>query len=197
MILYGHSWGGWLALEYLARRGAHARVGGLILASTSASMKQYVNGADRLLQAMPGGVAGRLKALEAGGKTGSDEYAGLVGRFYDAYLINMTEPPAFSGASAHNIETSRTYPVMNGPNEFTVTGNLRNWDRTASLAHIRVPTLVLTSTLDEFTLDCAETLHWGIRGSKLVVLRGARHLAMVEQPDAYVAALRSFLSTLP
>ena len=196
VILYGHSWGGWLALEYLARRGAHAAVHGLVLASTSASMKQFVNGADRLLRAMPGGVAMRLKALKAEGKTDSDEYARLVGRFYDAYLINMANPPAFSGASAHNIETSRTYPIMNGPNEFTVTGNLRDWNQAASLAHIRIPTLVLTSTLDEFSLDCAETLHRGIRGSKLVVLRSARHLAMVEQPNAYVAVLRSFLGTL-
>ena len=53
--------------------------------------------------AWDGGVAGRLKALEAEGGTGSDEYARLVERFYDAYLINMANAPAFSGASAHNI----------------------------------------------------------------------------------------------
>ncbi len=196
VVIYGHSWGGWLALEYLARRGAGAKVEALILASTSASMHQFVAGARRLLQAMPGRVAERLTALEAQGKADSDEYNALVGQFYDAHLIHMAHPPAFSGVSGKNIATSRTYPVMNGPNEFTVTGNLRNWDREASLGRIRSQTLVLTSTLDEFTLDCAETLHRGIAGSKLVVLPGARHLAMVEQPNAYVTALRRFMAQL-
>lgn len=196
VILYGHSWGGWLAQEYLARRGRAASVEGLILASTSASTRQFVAGAHRLLRAMPGGVAERLRKLEAAGKMQSDEYNQLVGQFYDAHLINMAHPPAFAGTSARNLATSRTYPVMNGPNEFTVTGNLKRWDRTASLGQIRVPTLVLTSSLDEFTIDCAQTLHRGIRRSKLVVIPGARHLAMVEQPRAYVAILRRFLSPL-
>ena len=55
---------------------------------------------------------------------------------------------------------------------------------------------VLTSTLDEFSYDCATTLHRGIKHSKLVVISGARHLAMVEQPNTYVAALRRFLAPL-
>lgn len=196
VILYGHSWGGWLALEYLARRDHAARVEALILASTSASTRQFVAGAHRLLEAMPGGVAERLGALAAAGKMESAEYNQLVGKFYDAHLINMAHPPAYAGRSGRNLETSRTYPFMNGPNEFTVTGNLKHWDRNASLGQIRIPTLVLTSTLDEFTIDCAQTLHRGIRGSKLAVIRGARHLAMVEQPRAYVAILRRFLSPL-
>ena len=57
-------------------------------------------------------------------------------------------------------------------------------------------TLVITSTLDEVSLDCSRTLHRGIRGSKLVVIPGARHLAMVEKPGPYVAALRTFLTPL-
>jgi proline iminopeptidase len=195
VILYGHSWGGWLAQEYLARRGRSASVEALILASTSASARQFAAGARRLLRAMPG-VADRLAKLEAEGKMQSLEYNRLVNRFYDAHLINMRYPPAFAGKSGRNLATSRTYPVMNGPNEFTVTGNLRNWDRTASLRQIHIPTLVLTSSLDEFTVDCAETLHHGIAASKLVVLQGSRHLAMIEQPHAYVAVLRRFLSRL-
>ena len=98
--------------------------------------------------------------------------------------------------SARNIATSRTYPVMNGPNEFTITSNLKNWDRAADLRRIHIPTLVLTSSLDEFSIDCATTLQRGIAHANLVVLPGARHLAMVEQPSAYVAALRHFLGRL-
>jgi proline-specific peptidase len=36
VVLYGHSWGGWLAQEYLARRGGATHVDALIPPSTSA-----------------------------------------------------------------------------------------------------------------------------------------------------------------
>lgn len=73
---------------------------------------------------------------------------------------------------------------MNGPNEFTVTSNLKHWDRAAILRQIHIPTLVLAGSLDEFSIDCSETLHRGIKGSKLSILPGTRHLGMVEQPNA-------------
>src|SRR5258708_32077137 len=36
VVLYSHSWGGWLAQEYLARCGGATHLDALILASTSA-----------------------------------------------------------------------------------------------------------------------------------------------------------------
>ena len=197
VILYGHSWGGWLALEYMARRGPRAPVEALVLASTSASIAQFVAGARRLLAAMPGDLDAQRRRLEAAGQMGSPAYAALVDRFYDAHLVHFdAAPPPYAAMGPSNLETSRTYPAMNGPNEFTVTGTLKGWDRHAQLKHIHVPTLVLTSQWDEVSLDCHETLHRGIRGSKLVVIPGARHLAMLEKPAVYVRVLRDFLAPL-
>lgn len=197
VILYGHSWGGWLALDYLARRGPDAPVEALILASTSASVRQFVAGARQMLDALPNGAGARLRRLGAQGRTSSPEYQALVDQFYDAHLVHFDgEPPAYAGTSNANLAKSRTYPVMNGPNEFTVTGNLKGFDRTATLPHIHVPTLVLTSEFDEVSLACHQTLHRGIKTSRLVVIPSARHLAMVERPAAYVAALDSFLGPL-
>ena len=197
VILYGHSWGGWLAIEYMARRGVHAPVEALILASTSASIAQFVHGARKLLAAMPGDLDAQRRRLEAAGQMNSPAYAALVDKFYDAHLVHFdAPPPPYAGAGPKNLEGSRTYPAMNGPNEFTVTGTLKGWDRTADLKRIKVPTLILTSEWDEVSLDCHQTLHRGIKGSKLVVIPGARHLAMLERPDAYVRVLRDFLAPL-
>lgn len=195
VVLYGHSWGGWLAIEYLVRRRTRADVQALVLASTSASIRQFVSGARRLLAAMPGNLDVKRRRLEAAGQMGSPEYADIVDKFYDAHLVHFdTEPPAYAAMGPKNLESSRTYPAMNGPNEFTVTGTLKGWDRSGDLWRIRVPTLVLTSQWDEVTLDCHQTLHRGIPNSELVVIPGARHLAMLEKPDAYVSVLRTFLS---
>jgi proline iminopeptidase len=75
-----------------------------------------------------------------------------------------------------------------------VTGNMRSWDRRRELDTIRVPTLIITGEHDAVTLDCHETLHNGIAGSKLRVLAGCSHFTMQEAPEAHNALVRAFLS---
>jgi len=71
---------------------------------------------------------------------------------------------------------------------------IRDWDRRKDLHRIRVPTLIVTGTYDEVTLDCHKTIQRGIKGSRLVILPGCSHMAMDEKPELYVATLRNFLA---
>ncbi len=193
MALYGHSWGGWLAQEYMRSSAGAKSVDRLILASTSASVAEFVSGAQRLLAALPDGMDARRRQLESSGKMDSPEYRAIVEAFYDRHLVHVDQPPARLTRTFDNLGSSRTYPVMNGPNEFKVTGTLKDWDARSALADIRIPTLVLTSEWDEVTLDCHQRLHQAIPGSKLAVLPQARHLAMIERPEAYNIIIRDFL----
>lgn len=193
VVLYGHSWGGWLAQEYMRRSDGANSVEKLVLASTSASVAEFVAGAQRLLAALPDGMDARRRQLEAAGAMNSPEYAKIVETFYDRHVVHVDKPPAYLTRTFENLGSSRTYPVMNGPNEFSVTGTLKGWDARSALADIRVPTLVMTSEWDEVTLDCHQRLHQGIRGSALAVLPRARHLSMVEQPERYTDIVLGFL----
>lgn len=197
MALYGHSWGGWLAQEYMRSGKGASSVKKLVLASTSASVAEFVAGAQRLLAALPDGMDARRRQLEAAGGMESPEYKAIVAAFYDRYLVHVAQSPAFLVKTFENLGSSRTYPVMNGANEFSVTGTLKGWSAASSLGDIKVPTLVLTSEWDEVTLDCHQHLHHAIRNSQLKVLPKARHLAMVEQPRRYVEVLRDFLGRGP
>lgn len=193
MALYGHSWGGWLAQEYMRRSPGAKSVERLVLASTSASVAEFVAGAHRLLAALPDGMNAHHLRLEAAGQTNTPEYKAIVDAFYERHLVRVDRPPAFLTRTFENLGSSRTYPVMNGPNEFSVTGTLKGWSAELSLGDIKVPTLILTSEWDEVTLDCHQRLQRGIRGAQLKVIPKARHLAMVERPTAYNAAIRNFL----
>jgi proline iminopeptidase len=194
VILYGHSWGGWLAQEYMHSSAGSKSVDKLVLASTSASVHEFIVGAQRLLAALPDGMDARRRSLEADGNTDSPEYRSIVEAFYDRHVVHVDHPPAFLARTFSNLASSRTYPVMNGPNEFSVTGTLRHWDRRSALGDIATPTLVMTAEWDEVTLDCHQRLHQAIARSQLVVLDKARHLAMVEQPEIYTETLRRFLA---
>lgn len=64
---------------------------------------------------------------------------------------------------------------------------------TRSLASIRVPTLVLCGALDERFLGAADFLAAKIPHAEKVILEGAGHLSNLDRPDAFNAAVRSFL----
>jgi proline iminopeptidase len=133
--------------------------------------------------------------LEKAGKTDSAEYQALVQQFYDLHVCRAKPLPPEAAASFAIVEKSIAYRVMNGPNEFTITGVIKDWDRRADLGRISVPTYITTGEFDEVTLDCHQTIRRGIPGSRLEIFPGCSHMTMNEQPVRYVAALRRFLNS--
>ncbi len=72
---------------------------------------------------------------------------------------------------------------------------IREWDFRGELGRIGAPTLVLSAEDDPSTPPAhGRVIADGIRGAELVVLPGARHLANVEQPEAFTAALLAHLA---
>jgi proline iminopeptidase len=86
------------------------------------------------------------------------------------------------------------YLTMNGPTEFDVIGRLREWDRTADLGRIDVPTLVTCGRYDEITPSCSETITRGIPGARMHVFEASAHCAHLEEPDDYARIVEAFLS---
>jgi proline iminopeptidase len=191
VILYGHSYGGMLAIEYLTQTPG-VSVEKLILAGTGASIPQAVAGMRRLMEALPNGR--RAFELEKAGQETSKEYQDLVQLFYNTYLCRVDPWPKNVQDTLEALGKSLSYPVMNGPNEFTIVGNLAKWDRIADLGKISAPTLLLTAQHDEVPIESHLTLQAGIKGSNLVMLGDCAHLAMDEKPDEYVRVLRSFMA---
>lgn len=193
LILFGNSWGSLLAIEYMVT-GHGAGVEKLVLSGALASVPQAVAGMQRLLDALPDNAGKRLKELEAAGKQDSPEYQSLVTLFYDRHLCRANPKPPEYGATIANLVKSPAYRVMNGPNEFTIIGIIKDWERRPDLAKIRLPTLITTGEFDEITLDCAQAIQSGIAGSQLNVMPGCSHLTMLEKPDEYNAIVRSFIA---
>jgi proline iminopeptidase len=192
VIIYGHSWGSMLAIEYLCQgRGSGVRK--LVLAGALASVPQYLAGTRRLLAQMPNHAGERILALDAAGRSDTPEYHGLVQAFYDLYVCRREPLPHEVQKTYDTLSKSIAYRVMNGPNEFTVTGVIRDWDRRSDLSRIRLPTYITTGEFDEVTLDCHQTIQRAIKGSELRIFAGCSHLTMDEKPGEYVNAIRGFL----
>lgn len=189
--LYGHSWGGWLAIEYLLRHPQE--VASTVLASTSAGIAEFVAGTRHLRSLLAKDVQETLNEFEARGDYTAPEYEAAVGVFYDNFLYRRQPYAPALLRSLANLDGNQVYATMNGPNEFVVTGNLATWDRTARLGEIATPALLTRGKYDEFEVRCTDTLTAGLPHSERVEFANSAHFAMLEEEQAYVAALRSFL----
>lgn len=85
------------------------------------------------------------------------------------------------------------YRIMNGSNEFTITGTISGWDITERISSIKIPTLITTGEYYEVTPKVAEILNNKIDGSELVVFKGCSHLTMWEDRERYNSTLEKFI----
>ena len=191
--LFGNSWGGMLAMEYALTqpRGLES----LILASSPASMSQWVEETGRLRAQLPPDVQAVLDRHEAAGTTSDPEYEEAAMEFYKRHVCRADPWPesvlrSFQFIAEHGV----VYNTMNGPSEFHVTGNLRHWSVVDRLPEIDVPTLVVTGEHDEATPAINKTVADGIRGAESVIYPAASHMAHVEDTEGYVQLLDGFLS---
>ena len=68
-------------------------------------------------------------------------------------------------------------------------------DTTARLKQVKAPTLVIAGELDQGApVSMSETMVAQIPGAKLAVLANASHLAVAEQPQAFIDAVQQFLN---
>jgi len=172
--LFGSSWGGMLALEYVFTRPSG--VASLILNSTPTSAPRWAVEAERLFEALPPGL-GAHEAEE---------------EFKRRHICRLDPEPEVL-VESRKTWNAQVYETMWGPNEFTVTGTLKDWDVIGRLGEVDLPTLITSGRHDECTPALVEPLHEGIRGSEWVLLEDCSHTPYLEDPERYLAAVRSFL----
>jgi proline-specific peptidase len=193
--LLGQSWGGWLAIEYMLSKPSG--IVSLILASTSASLPQWARETAQLKTTLPQEVQDTIRRYETVGQFDHPEYEAATMEFYNRYVCRLDPWPDPLVRSLNNLMSNEvahaSYVTIQGPTEFTITGNLKDWDRTNRLGDITVPTLLTFGRYDEFTAACAETLHRGIPRAQLHVFEESAHVAHLEETDRYLQVLRDFL----
>jgi len=115
--------------------------------------------------------------------------------FYDRHVCRVRPYPdwldrCFAGLGAN----PEVYYTMNGPSEFHVIGPLKDFDITAELGSIEVPTLLFCGEFDEVTPATVAQAHNAIPGSQFVVLPGCSHMGQAERPDLTVGLVRGWLA---
>lgn len=193
--LLGQSWGGMLAMQYALTQPEGLI--SLIIASSPASMIQWVAEANRLRDELPFEVQQALLRHEEAGTTDSPEYQEAMMEFYRRHVCRVDPMPDYVQRTFEAIEQHpEVYYTMNGPSEFHVIGTLREWDIIDRLGEITVPTLVTSGRYDEATPLIAETVQTGIPDARWVIFEESSHMAHAEEPERYMQVLDEFLTSV-
>jgi proline-specific peptidase len=191
MHLFGNSWGGWLAMEYLLREPEPPR--SVTISSAPASVAEWVQDAARLRAQLPVSQQAVLDHHEASDWLGCPEYVAVIAAYYQEHVCRVQPWPAcversFAGMNAD------IYGAMWGASEFgPVTGILHDFDVRGRLGQIRVPALVTAGRYDEATPEAMRAVAEELPDAELSVFESSSHMAFVEEREAYVARLREFL----
>lgn len=184
----GHSWGGWLALQYAL--GRPAGLVSLILASTCASLPAFAAETKKLKLSLPTEVQEVIDRHESQGTTDDPAYMAAARAYFSRWVCRLDPVPDHVMRSFSSVSQD-VYRTMQGP-EWNVTGNLRDWDVTVRLGELALPVLVTSGRYDEMTPAVVQPLVTGIRGAEHVRFAQSAHLAMAEEPNRYRHIVETF-----
>jgi len=191
--LMGHSWGAIVALAYALKYQAH--LDHLILVDSTLVSNTFAIELSKTLQQ-------RLQLLSADmqhertttctrpseklSRDEIDECSQIDAqlRFYDPAKATTVDWATEENTSK-NSTTVRALIISSF--------NRMQPDLDAQLPTVRVPTLIIHGDFDPIPLGSSEYLHQHIPGSQIVPISESGHFPFIEQPEQFVAALRSFL----
>ncbi|HZT18507.1 MAG TPA: proline iminopeptidase-family hydrolase [Dongiaceae bacterium] len=190
--IVGQSWGGMLAAEHAVLQPKGLK--GLVIADSPASMALWLQEANRLREELPPEVQATLLKHERAGTTSSAEYAQAMRVFYDRHVCRVPWPPEVARTFAAIEEDPTVYHTMNGPSEFHVVGNLKEWSIIDRLDRIQAPTLLISGKYDEATKATVQPYADRIRDVRWVIFEHSSHMPHVEETARCLEVVGAFLA---
>lgn len=193
-ILYGHSWGGILAMEYTLNYQQHLR--GLVISNMTAGTQSYLKRTAAIKLQLPPEKLSRLNALEAKQDYDSPEYEKVMMEDLYPKMICRTHPwpNSVDRAFAHANQT--IYVQMQGKSEFLVTGNLKDWERWDRLHEIKVKTLTIGARYDEMDPEDMKKMATLMPNASSFICPNGSHLCMWDDQALYFRHLINFLHSV-
>ena len=192
--LLGQSWGGILATEYALKYQQNLK--GLIISNMVPSIPAYNRYAhDVLMPAMDQKALAEILSLEAARQFDNPRYDELLMKhFYVDHILRMPadqwpDPVVRTFAKLNK----KIYTPMQGPSEMGASGKLAEWDRTADLPKISVPTLAIGARYDTMEPAQMEAIAKTVKRGRYLYCPNGSHLAIYDDQKVYMAGIIQFL----
>ncbi|MEH7547224.1 MULTISPECIES: proline-specific peptidase family protein [Bacillaceae] len=192
--ILGHSWGTTLAAAYALTQPVGIK--SIIFSSPCLSAPLWEQDQKRNLKELPIEVQETIKRCEENGTTDSEEFEAAIEVFSKHFVNRLEKKPEWLEKRPPEYRNSEVYNIMWGPSEFTVLGNLKEFDCTSQLKDITCPTLYTCGRFDEATPETTEYYSSLSPNSKFHVFEKSAHMAYIEEPEEYLSVMGDFLKTI-
>lgn len=188
--LFGNSWGGMLALQYLLDTTSGAA--SFTISNSAASIPRFAADVTRLKTELDAATQAAIDRHESAGTNHSAEYQAAIRTWNENFLCRKLPWP-------HELEDAfRTmgieiFETMFGPSDFRIVGTVRDWDVVDRLGEIAVPTMLLSGRYDECSPEHMREMHQRIKGSRFEFFESTAHLPFIEEPERFDHLMREFL----
>lgn len=193
-VLFGHSWGGMLALEYALSYQQHLR--GLVISNMTAGIASYLRRTAAIKLQLPPATLARLRDLEQRNAYDSPAYNDIMMNDLYPKMICRTRPWPEPVVRCFRHANDAIYNEMQGKSEFLVTGNLKNWERWDRLHEVRVPTLTVGARYDEMDPADMKRMAELFPAGRFAYCPNGSHLSMWDDQAVYFRQLLAFLHDL-
>lgn len=188
--LFGHGFGALLAAEHALR--AQAGIESVTLASPCLDLSTWMADASRLRDQMPADFQNIWARAQFENTLHGEAFQATVRNFYRRhYCRNQPWPQslvrAFSGIG-HG-----PHSALWGPNPLFCTGSLRDYQIGDRIRQLACPMLFTCGAHDLATPESTATFQRQVPRGELVVFSNSSHTPHLEEPEAYLEALRGFL----
>ncbi|WP_081663286.1 proline iminopeptidase-family hydrolase [Flavobacterium subsaxonicum] len=192
--LFGHSWGGLLAMEYAVKYQGNLK--GLIVSNMTSSGKEFNRYVQQVLaKQIPPDAMARINELSAKNDYANPEYMELAMKhFYAQFVCRI---PLEQWPEPLNRALSKLnqpyYNKLQGPSEFGLLGSLKDWDISSRLKEIYVPTLIIAAKYDEMDPQHLKWMSTEVKNGHYLYCANGSHLSMYDEQAFYMNGIIKFI----
>jgi proline iminopeptidase len=162
----------------------------------TAGIQSLLRHLDVIKKQLPTATLSRLTALENKKAYDSPEYEKIMmDDLYPKMLCRILPWPE-AVTRVLRLSNPKIYNQMQGKSEFSVTGNLKRWERWDRLQEIKVKTLTIGATYDEMDPEDMKKMARIIPNGTSHICENGSHLCMWDAQADYFKHLLKFLKTV-
>ncbi len=191
--LLGQSWGGMMEIIYLIDHKPKG-IKSITLSSTLASASLYASEQHRMIKQLPLAYQEAIFEAERTNDFTSKQCQEAISYYMERHCCDAITDQSPECLKRKKTCGSQSYITAWGPNEFTPSGNLKDYEYTDKLHLINTPTLIISGTDDLSTPLVSKSLYDNIPNATWHLLPNARHMCFVDQNKQYKEILTDFLN---
>ena len=191
--ILGQSWGGMMQIAYAIERKPRG-VKSFVISSGHPSSSLWRQEGMRRVKMLPAPMQAAIDEALRTGKFSGEAYDEAVAEYmrrYCDYPVPADAPACLTRPKRRGAEA---YLCGWGPNEFSPTGTLRDFEYVDRLGEIEIPSLIMSGVSDLCSPLIAKTMYDGIPNSRWELFAHSHHMCFVEETEKYASILLPWLN---